>query len=214
MPQQVRSRHRFERILEVAAQLVVERGVDSVNTRVIAAAAGIPVASLYQYFADKEEILLALVERDLAEMSGQVAEDVAALDVLSVRGLVETTIRGYVQVYLRRPAFVVVWLRGRTNPVINDFCRAHNRRVASELFEMACRTGMVLDPSNGRYAELATEVSDRLLQVAFEHRLDGDPLVIAESITVVTNYLETHATPEGIAGVPNDRSVTRSGTRS
>ena len=75
MPQQVRSRDRVERILEVTGELVVAGGVESVTTRAIAAAAGIPVASLYQYFADKESILLALVERDLAEMDAQVAED-------------------------------------------------------------------------------------------------------------------------------------------
>jgi len=61
VPQQVRSRGRVERVLEVTGDLVVAGGVETVNTRVIAAAAGIPVASLYQYFADKDEILLALV---------------------------------------------------------------------------------------------------------------------------------------------------------
>ena len=47
-------------ILDAAARLVVERGVDALTTRDIAEAAGVPVASLYQYFADKEDVLLAL----------------------------------------------------------------------------------------------------------------------------------------------------------
>ena len=66
VPQQVRSRDRVERILEVAGEIVVADGVEAVTTRAIAAAAGLPVASLYQYFADKEAVLLALVERDVA----------------------------------------------------------------------------------------------------------------------------------------------------
>ena len=75
VPQQVRSRDRVQRILEVAGQIVVEHGVEAATTRAIAREAGLPVASLYQYFADKEAVLLALVERDIAEMDAQVAED-------------------------------------------------------------------------------------------------------------------------------------------
>jgi AcrR family transcriptional regulator len=202
VPQQVRSRDRFERILEVAGELVVAGGVESVNTRVIASAAGIPVASLYQYFADKQAILLALVERDVAEMDAQVAEDIAQLPVLSVRTMVETTMRAFVKVYHRRPSYVVIWMRGRTNPAIRDYCRARNRRMARDLFETARRAGMVAEDSTGLYAELAVEVSDRLFQIAFENSLEGDPHVIDEAIELVTSYLETHATPAGIEGLP------------
>ncbi len=203
VPQQMRSRDRFERILEVAGQLVVANGVEAVNTRGIAAAAEMPVASLYQYFGDKEEILLALTARDLAEMDAEVVRDLAQLSTLSVRCLVETTSQAHVRVYRRRPALVVIWLRGRTNPAINDFCRAHNRRIAHHLFELARRGGMALPSATPLHAELAVEVSDRLLQVAFEGSLEGDPVVIREAVAVVCSYLETHATPRGIAGVPN-----------
>jgi AcrR family transcriptional regulator len=201
VPQQVRSRSRFERVLEVTGELVVSRGVESVNTRVIAAAAGIPVASLYQYFADKEEVLLAIIERDLAELDREVADDLALLPLVSVRTMVETTMRAFVKVYRRRPAFVVIWMRGRTHPAVRDFCRVRNRRIAGELFDLARRHGMVVDSSSSLYAELAVEVADRLLQIAFEADLNGDQRVIEEGIAVVSAYLETHATPAGVAGV-------------
>jgi AcrR family transcriptional regulator len=208
VPQQVRSRSRFERILEVTGDLVVTGGVESVNTRLIAAAAEVPVASLYQYFADKEEVLLALVGRDLEEMDAEVAQDLGRLPVLSVRSLVETTMRSHIRVYQRRPALVVIWLRGRTNRAINAFCRAHNRRVAHEIFELARSAGMALESATPLHAELVVEVADRLLQVAFESSLEGDPVIIEETIAVMWRYLETHATPEGIAGVPNPASAT------
>ena len=77
-PAQARSRRRVEAILDAAERLVVERGVEALTTRDIAEAAGVPVASLYQYFADKEDVLLALAERDMDEMDEQVAADLAA----------------------------------------------------------------------------------------------------------------------------------------
>ena len=149
VPQQLRSRGRVLRILEVAAELVVESGVEAVSTRNIAARAGIPVASLYQYFADKEEVLLALVERDIAEMDEQVAEDLEALTTLSVRAVVDTTMRAFLKVYRRRPSFVVIWFRGRTNVAVTDFVRAHNRRMAAELFAMVQAAGLVREGSDG-----------------------------------------------------------------
>ncbi|MDX5450271.1 MAG: TetR/AcrR family transcriptional regulator [Actinomycetes bacterium] len=201
MPQQTRSIERVERILDAAASLVVERGVERLSTRAVATAAGVPVATLYQYFADKDEILLALVERDVAEMDAQVAADLGALDVLSVRTVVETTMRAFVAVYLRRPAFVMIWLRGRTNPAINDFCRDHNRRVAADLLALAREAGLVRPGTHRLHAELAVEVGDRVFQLAFEDKLRGDRATIAEGIALVQSYLERHATSAGLEGV-------------
>ena len=65
VPTQERSRRRVERILDAAATLVVRDGVDALTTREIAVRPEVPVASLYQYFADKEDVLLALADRDM-----------------------------------------------------------------------------------------------------------------------------------------------------
>ena len=62
--------------------------MDRLSTRGIAEAAQVPVASLYQYFADKDDILLALVERDIEEMDRQVAGDLGALERLGRRAIV------------------------------------------------------------------------------------------------------------------------------
>jgi AcrR family transcriptional regulator len=201
VPQQSRSIERVERILDAAAQLVVAEGVDALTTRDVASLAEVPVATLYQYFADKDEILLALVERDVAEMDAQVAADLAGLDVLSIGALVETTMQAFVKVYLRRPAFVVIWLRGRTNTAISDFCRAHNKRIARDLHRFARDAGLVRPGTRRLHAELAVEVGDRVFQLAFESRLRGDRVIIAEGVELVRSYLERHATPAGLEGV-------------
>jgi AcrR family transcriptional regulator len=190
-----------ERILDAAAQRVVTEGVDAVTTRGVAELAEVPVATLYQYFGDKDEILLALVERDVAEMDAQVAADLAELDVLSIASLVETTMRAFVKVYLRRPAFVVIWLRGRTNTAISDFCRAHNKRIAAELHRFAREAGLVLPGTRKLHAELAVEVGDRVFQLAFETKMRGDRTIIGEGVELVRSYLERHATPAGLEGI-------------
>jgi AcrR family transcriptional regulator len=201
VPQQVRSRERVERLLDAAAGLVVTRGVENLSTRGIAESAGIPVASLYQYFADRDDILLALVERDIEAMDQQVLEDLAALPTYSIASIVETTMAAFVKVFLRRPAFVFIWLRGRTNQAIQEYGRAHNRRVAADLHQFALDLGLVDSQAALMHAELAVEVGDRLFQIAFESDVTGDKAVLEEAVKIVTQYLELHATPAGRHGV-------------
>jgi len=202
IPQQSRSRERVERILDTAAHLVVRDGVDQLSTRHIAETARVPVASLYQYFADKDDILLALVERDIEEMDRRVAADLGAVDRLSVGSIVATTMSAFVAVYRQRPAFVEIWLRGRTNQAIKVYGREHNKRIAHELFAFAQGLGLVTSAGDQQIAEIAVEMGDRLFQLAFESDIDGDATVLQEAVKVVTTYLELYATDAGISGVP------------
>jgi AcrR family transcriptional regulator len=195
VPTQARSRARVEGILDAAAALVLEHGVEALSTREIARVAGVPVASLYQYFADKEAVLLALTERDMAEMDEQVLADLADLppSEQTVAGVVRTTMAAFVKVYDRRPAFVEVYLRGRTNPAIAQFGREHNARVARTLRAYAVDAGLARPELTDAQAELAVEVGDRVFQLAYERRAGGDRALVAEGEAMVTAYLERFA---------------------
>jgi len=201
VPTQVRSRERVEKILDVASQIVVAHGVDALTTRAISEAAEIPVASVYQYFADRDAILLALVERDTEEMDEQVRADLGALTLLSVETLVETTMRAYTSVYARRPDFLEIWVRGRSNAAVNDYGREHNRRTAAELREFAIGAGLTSPDTPLAATELAVEIGDRVFQLAYETNPDGDQFIIDQGIAMVTAYLRTYATEAGIKGI-------------
>ncbi|WP_139977570.1 TetR/AcrR family transcriptional regulator [Nocardioides litoris] len=192
-PVQERSRRRVEAILEATADLVLDRGVEAITTREIAEAAGVPVASLYQYFADKEGVLLALAERDMAEMDEQVVADVARVAPTSVAVLVETVMRSFTTVYARRPAFVEIYLRGRTNTAVHAFGRAHNGRIARTLREVAVDGGLARADLPEAAAVLAVEVGDRVFQLAYEHDRTGDTALVEEGIVMMTAYLERYA---------------------
>ncbi|MCX6395675.1 MAG: TetR/AcrR family transcriptional regulator [Propionibacteriales bacterium] len=188
-PTQARSRERVERILDAASAIVVGHGVEALSTRDIAASAEIPIASLYQYFADRDAILVALVERDTLEMDEQVALDLAAVEDLSIVSLVETTMRAYVKVYARRPDFVEIWLRGRTNAAVHEFGRQHNRRTAAELRAFAIEAGLARADLPAAAAELAVEIGDRCFQLAYESDLAGNDYLVEQGIAMVSSYL-------------------------
>lgn len=64
-PSQERSRELVDRILVAAARLFEEQGRAKTTTNHIASQAGVSVGSLYQYFGNKEGILVALGHRHL-----------------------------------------------------------------------------------------------------------------------------------------------------
>lgn len=62
-PTQERSRLTVQRIVEAGAAVLAERGYHEASTNRIAAAAGVSPGTLYGYFADKDEIVGAVIER-------------------------------------------------------------------------------------------------------------------------------------------------------
>jgi len=73
-PSQRRSRQRVALILEATAEILRSRGIADVTTNSIARQAGIPVSSIYQYFPNKEAILVALYQQYLAAIEAVIEE--------------------------------------------------------------------------------------------------------------------------------------------
>jgi AcrR family transcriptional regulator len=67
LPKQARSGATVEAILQAAAQIFELHGYAAGTTNRIAERAGVSIGSLYQYFPNKDAILLALVHRHIAE---------------------------------------------------------------------------------------------------------------------------------------------------
>ncbi len=67
-PSQARSRERVQLIMEATRQLLRDQGFADITTTAIARRASIPVSSLYQYFPNKNAILVGLYEDYLAEI--------------------------------------------------------------------------------------------------------------------------------------------------
>jgi len=200
-PVQRRSRDRVERILEAAGELVASGGVAALTTRACADAAGVPVASIYEYFADKDDLLLALAERDTSEMDAAMTQALGDLEVLTVRSVTEATMRAFVEIYHRRPGFVRLWFQGRPNQALTDFGRAHNREIAKATFELLTGAGVIRKDVDPMVLELAVEIGDRIFEIAYADDLRGDERVLAEGSELLVAYLERYATPAGLNGI-------------
>ena len=73
-PSQGRSRVTVTSILEAADRILRSDGYEAASTNRVARVAGFSVGSLYQYFRDKQAIVGALIDREMAEEAEQLRE--------------------------------------------------------------------------------------------------------------------------------------------
>ena len=98
-PKQRRARETVEAVLDAVGRVANRWGAEGITTNDIAAAAGVSIGSLYQYFPDKRAILVAVRERHVGRMGHIVEQKVveyakAPLDQL-VQGLVEAMVEAH-----------------------------------------------------------------------------------------------------------------------
>jgi AcrR family transcriptional regulator len=97
LPTQDRSKETVEAILQATAIVLKREGYDRASTRRVAQVAGVSVGSLYQYFPNKESLVVALYNRHLRELismfESRFEESVRAPLPEAVGGLVGASLR-------------------------------------------------------------------------------------------------------------------------
>jgi len=73
-PNQARSRDKLELIYEASIRILNKQGLEGLTTNRIAEVAGISIGTLYQYFSNKQEILVALGQREVDATIARITE--------------------------------------------------------------------------------------------------------------------------------------------
>ena len=117
-PRQKRAQATLRFVFEAASLVISQHGMAKLTMQRVAKIAGISVGSLYQYFDNKQALVMALAEREFAGTSKAVLESVAAamqvpgadLDEVAAQALVTSIGRNF---RLRRELVLVASNAGR-----------------------------------------------------------------------------------------------------
>jgi AcrR family transcriptional regulator len=110
VPTQQRSRERFERILQCAAEVMAEKGSEAFRMSDIVERTGVAFGSLYQYFPDKTAIIGTLAERYNAIGRDCVRRDLSTMR--SIKDLHPALCRitdSYYQMFIDEPVMRNIW---------------------------------------------------------------------------------------------------------
>ncbi len=179
-PTQERSRKRVAAIIEATRQLVGERGNDGVSTREIAAKAGIPISSLYQYFPDKNAILRQLMLVYMGKLEEACITVLHRVhDISLLPRAIENLVHTIAAMFEEDPAFVGIWSAVQANPVLREWDILDSRQLANSLTDAICELAPELDRDAAyELCWYATWVAPNVVRVAhFTKGSEGDCIV-------------------------------------
>jgi len=141
-----------ERLLEVAAELFGQHGVDAVSVRALAEAAEVNVAAVNYYFGSKDGLLLVLFRREAKVLIAQRMEKLREAEAfegplpqrleLFVRALLEPVLRWCLQAHVRT-LYVPTVLRAAATPD-NSELSAISERESQDLQPFAAALSRML----------------------------------------------------------------------
>ena len=67
----------MDALLTAASQILVRDGVERLSTTAVAERAGVSIGSLYQYFGNKEDLLVALARREVGQILAAITREFA-----------------------------------------------------------------------------------------------------------------------------------------
>jgi AcrR family transcriptional regulator len=173
-PVQERSRQTVIRILDAAAAIADEQGVDAATTRAIADRAGVSYPSLYRFFDDREAILDELLERHCAELDARCVEAEKTWRISSIGDLLNNELELHVHYYRLHPGSARLWMGGRTSPTVAKHVHLRMQTLAGRLHTILVDAGLIPPDTDPRAMLVAVEMADRMLELAFRDNNDFD----------------------------------------
>ena len=178
-PVQERSRRTVIRILDAAAAIADEHGVEAATTRAIADRAGVSYPSLYRFFADREAILGELLERQCAELDARCVAAEQTWEIITVADLLNNEIDLHVRYYCEHPSTARMWMGGRTSPAVTNYVRARMQTLAGRLHTLLVDRGLILADTDPKAMLVAVEMADRMLELAYRSGDGFDEEILA-----------------------------------
>jgi len=199
--QQSRSQKTQESLLDAAAALFSEKGVDATSVADVAARAGCSVGAVYHHFRDKKTLLYAVFERmsEQFRATTRAALDPARWQGASIADILQAYLEFSLETGRRRSAFKRAALEAlRHDPTLRERYNELRSELYRELTELllarrdkvghpdpALATGFVLDQLGSM---IQTRLDELLLPTQLANRSDEE--FVREALRSACAYLQ------------------------
>jgi len=165
----------YERLLDVAGELLGEVGVERISTNLICARAGMTPPALYRYFKDKYAVLEALGERLMARQNVVLfawLDTYAPLGVMALEAATEELMQATAEVTEAQPGAVWILRALRAVPQL-----AHVRVNSHRLV-----TDRMCEAYTSIFPDMPREVLWRRIRISIEFGFAIDEMVHEETL--------------------------------
>lgn len=196
-PVQQRSAERITSLLDAAADLIDQNGIDGLTTSDVATRSGSSVGVVYRYFPNIQSLLRALASRNMEKFTSRIFGAMSEqpegwMDAMNA------AIDGYVDLLRHEPGFRALGFGDVIDKRFIKPDRANNSVLAEEFTNLFTRKyGLTPSADLSLDLEVIIEIADALLHRAFLYERDGDERFIAKLRGLVFEYMGRHA------GVPS-----------
>ena len=199
-PLQARSRDTIAVIVRATAQILAREGPDRLTTNEVAAVAGVSVGSLYQYFANKEELVAAVRARYQEAFRDRLVAALGRVAGLPLAAAAAELVRVLIELHAEDPR-----LHNALGSGMPDAERRLFEQVAATY--LAAHRGVVRRPDLALAATVALEAAESLIHGAALHAPErlADPAFAREVTDLLVRYL-VRDEPERPRGRPASRS--------
>lgn len=191
-PRQARSQETTRAILEAAARVFAAQGYAAGTTNRIAAAAGVSIGSLYEYFPNKDAILVALMERHIVEGEAAMRALMAQTRPGPLRTQIRTFVQAMIALHAQAPRLHRVLFEEAPVPApVWRILAAVERRMVEDVERYLAAQREVRVRDRSLAARLVVHVVEDLTHRFVLHR-DGDveaERYVDEVTALVTSYL-------------------------
>ena len=138
-PTQERSKVKFDHLLQVSRDVLLELGFESFTCEEVARRAGLPIGTLYQFFANKYVIVCELDRQNAVAIASELDKLAAELPTLDWLVLLDRLIDHMAELWINDPSRSAVWYAVQSTPVTRSTAEVTER-------ELAARVAHVLAP--------------------------------------------------------------------
>lgn len=188
-PLQARGQATFEGILDATAGLLDDVGGDKVTTNLIARAAGVNVATLYQYFPNKQAVLFELFKRQSEariQLGGSLIAGANGAD--DWRKVIGSAIQAVAEARAKMPGTVALRQVMRSSPQLLEHEQHYSQHMSAALAAELQAVGVRRDRAQ-LVARCAVETLTALLDLWSIETRGGDDRVVDEAKTLILGYL-------------------------
>jgi AcrR family transcriptional regulator len=138
-PTQERSQVKFDHLLKVSRELLLEVGFESFTCEEVAQRAGLPIGTLYQFFANKYVIVCELDRQNAVAIASELDSLASELPTLDWLVLLDRLVDHMSRLWINDPSRSAVWYAVQSTPITRTTAEITER-------ELAARVAHVLAP--------------------------------------------------------------------